>query len=232
MGAEYYELHSSADATVVPAQQFEFYKRKSGLAARHFFWSTMRCGSLPTATPPAQRTALAGIRDFVFCCFNQVRTRSDPTIFAVWMRLCCKRSDGQRVVAEGTIRRSPRTNLRLEAERCGVASERLVFAPPVPRVRGSSGRGSGRPDLFPRLRLNYNAHTTRKRRALGRRSGSWTCIGSTFRRTGGGKPCCGAVGLPELVTETLADYEALALRLAARAARLLHGRQGQARAQP
>jgi len=60
--------------------------------------------------------------------------------------------------------------------------------------------------------LNYNAHTTACD-ALWAGLPVLTCMGST---------CAGrvaasllrAVGLPELVTQSLADYEALALRLA------------------
>ena len=100
-------------------------------------------------------------------------------------------------------------NLRLEAEKRGVAAERLIFAPKA-----------SVPDHLARHRLAdlcldtlpYNAHTTASD-ALWAGLPVLTCLGETFA----GRVAASlikAIGLDELITRTLAEYEALALRLA------------------
>ena len=101
-------------------------------------------------------------------------------------------------------------NLRREAERRGVAAARLVFAPPVPQMADHLARHR-QADLFLDT-LPYNAHTTASD-ALWAGVPLLTCLGSTFP----GRVAASllqAVGLPELITHSLGDYEALALRLA------------------
>jgi predicted O-linked N-acetylglucosamine transferase (SPINDLY family) len=100
-------------------------------------------------------------------------------------------------------------NLRREAERRGVAADRLIFAPSVPDVAAHWARQQ-RADLFLDT-LHYNAHTTASD-ALWAGVPVLTCIGSTFA----GRVAASlvhAAGLSELVTGSLADYEALALEL-------------------
>ena len=108
-----------------------------------------------------------------------------------------------------------RRNLRLEAEARGIVSSRLVFAPRMPL-----------PDHLARHRLAdlfldtlpCNAHTTASD-ALWMGLPVVTCLGESFS----GRVAASllhAVGLPELVTRNLADYETLALALARDPARL------------
>jgi protein O-GlcNAc transferase len=101
-------------------------------------------------------------------------------------------------------------NLRLEAERRGVAPARIVFASPVPRLEDHLAR-LRQADLFLDT-LDYNAHTTASD-ALSLGVPVVTCLGSTFA----GRVAASllrAIGLPELVTDSLPGYEALALMLA------------------
>jgi protein O-GlcNAc transferase len=97
----------------------------------------------------------------------------------------------------------------LEAEKRGVAAERLILAPKA-----------SVPDHLARHRLAdlcldtlpYNAHTTASD-ALWAGLPVLTCLGETFA----GRVAASllkAIGLDELITRTLAEYEALALRLA------------------
>jgi predicted O-linked N-acetylglucosamine transferase (SPINDLY family) len=100
-------------------------------------------------------------------------------------------------------------NLRQEAERRGVGADRLVFAP---RVRLE--------DYLARLRLAdlfldtlpYNAHTTASD-ALSEGLPVVTCAGASFPARVAGS-LLKAAGLPELITDSLESYEALALGLA------------------
>jgi predicted O-linked N-acetylglucosamine transferase (SPINDLY family) len=100
-------------------------------------------------------------------------------------------------------------NIQREAKARGVAPERLVFAPrakPDAHLARHSLAG-----LFLDT-LPYNAHTTASD-ALWMGLPLMTCPGNSF-------PGCvaasllRAIGLPELVTSSLADYETLALKLA------------------
>jgi protein O-GlcNAc transferase len=100
-------------------------------------------------------------------------------------------------------------NVKREAEARGVAPERLVFAP---RTKPDQHLARHRlADLFLDT-LPYNAHTTASD-ALWMGLPLVTCPGSTFP----GRVAASllhAIGLPELVTNSLGDYEALALKLA------------------
>jgi predicted O-linked N-acetylglucosamine transferase (SPINDLY family) len=143
---------------------------------------------------------------FVFCCFNN-NYKISPAIFDLWMRLLQK-VDGSvlwLVADNATALR----NLRREAERRQVAPERLVFAE---RAKVDEYRARYRlADLFLDT-LPYNAHTTASD-ALWVGLPVLTCTGHTFAGRVGGS-LLAAAGLPELVTETLEEYEALALKLA------------------
>jgi protein O-GlcNAc transferase len=108
------------------------------------------------------------------------------------------------------MRPAAMANLQREAQRCGVAIERLIFAPKLAQNADHLAR-QRQADLFLDT-LPYNAHTTASD-ALWAGLPVVTCLGETFA----GRVAASllkAIGLPELVTTSLADYEALALKLA------------------
>ncbi len=204
MGADYYD-YIVADETVIPRADFEFYSEKVVWLPDSFLVTD---GARSVAAHTPARTEL-GLPEtgFVFCAFNQSH-KIDPTIFDVWMRLL--------EVIDGSVlwlkpdNATAEQNLRLEAERRGVAGARIVFAQPVPRVEDHLAR-LRQADLFLDT-LNYNAHTTASD-ALLLGVPVVTCTGSTFA----GRVAASllhAIGLPELVTGSLAEYEASALKLA------------------
>jgi protein O-GlcNAc transferase len=101
-------------------------------------------------------------------------------------------------------------NLRKEAQARGIDPLRLVFAGRLPLYDDHLGRHR-LADLFLDT-LPYNAHTTASD-ALWTGLPVLTCEGTSFA----GRVAASllyAVGLPELVTHCLEDYEALALKLA------------------
>jgi predicted O-linked N-acetylglucosamine transferase (SPINDLY family) len=119
--------------------------------------------------------------------------------------------------------RFPHT-LRQEAARHGVAPERLVFASPTTPDKHLARMKLS--DLFLDS-LPYNAHTTASD-SLWAGLPLLTCRGKTFP----GRVAASllhAVGMPELVTESLEDYQALALKLAGDPAQLQSLRQKLAR---
>jgi len=117
-------------------------------------------------------------------------------------------------------------NLRREAAARGVAQERLVFAPrkPLPEHMARHQVADLFLDCFP-----VDAHTTASD-ALWTGLPMVTLAGETFVSRVAGS-LLRAVGLPELITTSLEDYEALALRLARDAGMLasLRARLAQAR---
>src|SRR5207253_6816244 len=107
----------------------------------------------------------------------------------------------ENVVAEG--------NLQREAKARGVDPARLVFADRMPVAEHLARHRLA--DLFLDT-LPYNAHTTASD-TLWAGLPLLTCMGSAFA----GRVAASllhAVGLPELITHRLEDYEALALQLA------------------
>jgi len=160
---------------------------------------------------------------FVFCCFNN-GYKIDPEIFGAWMRLLQK--------TEGSVlwlsfdNSAAEANLRREAADRGVNPGRLVFARRLKNIEEHYARYR-LADLF--LDTAYNGHVTVSD-ALWAGLPVLTCTGRSFAgRVAGGM--LNVLGLPELVTANLADYEALALSLARDPQRLgeLRERVGRAR---
>ncbi len=144
---------------------------------------------------------------FVFYCFNK-SNKITPMIFDVWMRLL-KAIPGSVIWLAGTNIWT-KDNLRKEAVRRDVAEERLIFAPRIPALSDHLAR-QRLADLFVDTPI-YNAHTTAID-ALWAGIPVLTCAGRSFAARVAGS-LLQAVGLPELITTDLAEYEALALRLA------------------
>jgi predicted O-linked N-acetylglucosamine transferase (SPINDLY family) len=142
----------------------------------------------------------------VFCCFNN-SWKLNAAMFDVWMRLL--------QTVEGSVLWLYQTNalaadtLRKKAQARGVDPQRLIFAPPLEPSEHLARLKLA--NLFLDT-LPYNAHTTASD-SLWTGVPLLTCKGPTFA----GRVAASllhAVGLPELVTESLDDYEQLALKLA------------------
>jgi protein O-GlcNAc transferase len=203
MGADYID-YIIADQCVIPPEHEEFYVEKVVyLPDSYQVNDTKRCIA---ETQPARAAAMLPEDGFVFCCFNN-NYKILPEVFDVWMRLLNKVDRSVLWLVEDNAAVS--RNLRAEAVRRGVSPDRLIFAP---RVNLSEHLARHRlADLFIDT-LPYNAHTTASD-ALWAGLPVLTCIGSTFP----GRVAASliqAIGVPELITRSLEEYEALALRLA------------------
>ena len=159
------------------------------------------------AIGPTPTRAASGLPDdaFVFCSFNS-NFKFTPEVFDSWMRILRQVPDSVLwIVADSD---ATRANLVREAEARGVAGSRLLFAA---RVAPADYLARFRlADLF--LDTNpFNAGTTASD-ALWAGLPVLTWAGQTFCSRMAGS-LLGAVGLPELVTHTLQDYEALAIAL-------------------
>jgi predicted O-linked N-acetylglucosamine transferase (SPINDLY family) len=143
----------------------------------------------------------------VFCCFNNT-WKITPAVFDVWMRLL-RHVTGSVLWLRGDNQHAEE-NLRKEAAAREVDPGRLIFAHPLPHHSDHLARHC-LADLFLDT-LPYNAHTTAS-------DALWAGLPVLTCR---GKTCAGrvaaslltAVGLPELLTDSLQGYEALALRIA------------------
>ena len=145
-------------------------------------------------------------RAFVFCCFNN-SFKIKPPIFDVWMRLLQQVDES--VLWLLAPNEAVRRNLGAEAERRGVASARLVFAPRAPFDKHLARHRLA--DLFLDT-LPWNAHTTASD-ALWAGLPLLTCAGRAFAARVAGS-LLHAMAMPELVTDSLTAYEARALALA------------------
>jgi len=144
---------------------------------------------------------------FVFCCLSASDKITAP-MFAIWMRLLNSAPGSVLWLLDSD--RSATDNLRREAEaQLAGGAARLVFAPPLPNPEHLARLRAA--DLFLDT-LPYNAHTLASD-TLWAGCPIITCSGATFASRVAGS-ILHAVGLADLVTDTLADYEALALRLA------------------
>jgi predicted O-linked N-acetylglucosamine transferase (SPINDLY family) len=149
---------------------------------------------------------------FVFCCFSN-NWKITPQIFDVWMRLLHH--------VEGSVlwlyrdNENAEQNLRKEALARGINSSRLIFAGRLPPDEHLARYRLA--DLFLDT-LPYNAHTTASD-ALWVGLPVLTCKGEAFAGLVASS-LLNAVGLPELATTNLDEYEAQALELARDAALL------------
>jgi predicted O-linked N-acetylglucosamine transferase (SPINDLY family) len=193
-----------ADAVVIPQQHFEFYSEKIVWLPDSYQVNDNR-RPLPQDVPTRRQCGLPDA-GFVFCCFNN-NYKITPECFSVWMRLL--------QAVEGSVlwlletNQTAYANLRQEAEKRGVSSQRLVFA-----RRSSLREHLARhcnADLFLDT-LPYNAHTTASD-ALWAGLPVITCLGTTFAGRVAAS-LLGATGLSQLITVSLDDYERLALSLA------------------
>ena len=143
---------------------------------------------------------------FVFCCFNN-NYKITPAEFDVWMRLLTKVENS--VLWLRKSNKLSHINMKNEAQKRNIDPSRLVFADKVPMDEHLARQRLA--DLFVDT-FAFNAHTTAAD-ALWAGLPLVTKIGLGFAGRVAGS-LLNAVGLPELVTETEQDYEALILELA------------------
>ncbi len=144
---------------------------------------------------------------FVFCCFNN-NYKITPEVFAIWMRLLQKVPRSVFWLFEDNALAF--ANLRRAAQAHDIAPERLV---PAQRMQLEDHLARHRlADLFLDT-LPFNAHTTASD-ALWAGLPLLTCRRGDAFASNVAASVLSAVELPELITHNLAEYEALALKLA------------------
>jgi len=209
MGADFID-YVVADAVTVPFDQQPFYTEK--IVHMPICYQVNDDRRVVADQTPTRRDAGLPEQGFVFCSFNNVYKITLP-FFNVWMHLL-NAVPGSVLWLLGD---SPTlmSNLRREAQARKVDPTRLIFAGRAPLAEHLARHRLA--DLFLDT-LPYNAHTTASD-ALWAGLPVLTCRGRAFA----GRVAASllhAVGLPELVTDSLAAYEAMALRLVTEQAQL------------
>jgi predicted O-linked N-acetylglucosamine transferase (SPINDLY family) len=209
MGAPYID-YLIADKVIVPDDARAFYTEKV-LTLPHSYQVNDRQRKIDARV--FSRTEL-GLPEggFVFSCFNN-NFKILPAMFDIWMRILKAVNGSVLWLLEDNA--TAAANLRKEAAQRGVDASRLVFAPRISPEENLARQRNA--DLFLDT-LPYNAHTTASD-ALWVGLPVLTCPGKSFTARVAASLLY-AMDLPELVTPTLADYEALAIALAKDSARL------------
>jgi protein O-GlcNAc transferase len=203
MGADYID-YIIGDPWVIPEEGQQFYTEKV-ICLPNTFQANDSEKKISEVCPSR---AAAGLPEnaFVFCAFNN-SYKITPPVFDVWTRLLQRVSGSvlwllaDNPTVEG--------NLRREAEGRGVDAGRLIFAPRIPYA-----------DYLARYRLAdlcldtlpFNAGTTASD-ALWAGVPLITCAGEAFASRMASS-LLRAIGMPEMVTDSMADYETLAAKLA------------------
>jgi predicted O-linked N-acetylglucosamine transferase (SPINDLY family) len=202
LGADYMD-YILADATVIPHAAHRFYREKVVTLPDSYQVNDSK------RAPAGQSSRAAhGLPEgaFIFCHFNY-SYKITPDVFACWMRILKAVPQSLLWLLSGNPIFTE--NIKAEAGRAGVDPARILFAPPLEWEQHLARLALG--DLFLDS-LPSNAHTSASD-ALWAGLPLLTCQGHAFQ----GRVAAGllkAAGLPELVTETLESYEALATRLA------------------
>jgi predicted O-linked N-acetylglucosamine transferase (SPINDLY family) len=202
MGAPYMD-YLLADSTIIPAEDRQHYSEAIIYLPSYQVNDSKR----PQAERALTREEL-GLPDtgFVFSCFN-ANYKIMPDTFAAWMRILLRVKGSSFFLYAGN--EVAERNLRKEAERFGVDPHRMVF-----------GKFLAQEDYLARFRtmdlfldtLPYNAGTTAS-------DALWAGLPVLTRagRAFAGRVAASllnAIELPELVTSTAEQYEAMAIQLA------------------
>jgi predicted O-linked N-acetylglucosamine transferase (SPINDLY family) len=203
LGAPYID-YIIADKIVIPESERHFYTEQAAwLPDSYQANDAKRAEAADTA-----RRADHGLPEkaFVFCSFNQAY-KLTPAIFAAWMRILRQAPESVLWLLEGNRYFPP--NIRREAEKAGIAAERIVFAPMADWPDHLARMAQA--DLFLDT-APYNSHTTASD-ALWVGLPLVTCRGTTFPGRVA-ESLLKAAGVPELVAEDMPGYEKLAVDLA------------------
>jgi protein O-GlcNAc transferase len=181
---------------------------------------------VPMAGPPVSRAA-AGLPEsgFVFCCFN-AHHKISPALFDLWARLLDQVPGSVLWLRSPSASARARLGARLAARHIDPA--RLIFAPRT-ATRAEHYARFALADLFLDT-YPYNAHTTASE-ALGIGVPLVTLHGRTFASRVA-TSLLEACALPQLATDSLENYERLALQLARNPEALAELRMRLQRARP
>ena len=202
MGTDYYD-YLIADPIMIPKENQKYYTEK--IVYLPSFQVNDSTELPPEITLTRQEVGLPE-KGFVFCCFNNTY-KFTPQTFDSWARILKKVDHSFLLLYIDNS--SAQKNLIKEIVKRGINSKRLVF-----------GERLNRPEYLARYRVAdlfldtqpYNAGTTASD-ALRMGLPLLTMIGESFNSREAAS-IINALNLPELITNTSEEYEALAIELA------------------
>jgi len=203
MGANHID-YILADRVVIPENQRQHYSEQIVYLPETYMGNDSK-RSIADFTPTRTELGLPE-SGFVFCSFNN-SYKITTHVFEIWMRLL--REIAGSVLWLSETKTPAMSNLRRAAEAHGVRADKLIFAPRMKLNEDHLAR-QRRADLFLDT-LPYNAHTTASD-ALWAGLPLLTCCQESFASRVAAS-LLNAVGLPELITHSLEEYETLALKL-------------------
>lgn len=210
LGTSYFD-YILADRHIIPPEQQQYYNERV-VYMPDTYLPTDNSVQISPRTPSRSECGLPEV-GVVFCSFSH-DYKISPPVFDIWMRLLSKVPGSVLwLMSRGEL---AQRNLRKEAQARGVDPSRLVFAGRVPLVEDHLARYR-QADIFLDTHP-YNAHTTAAD-ALMAGLPVVTYMGNSFPSRVAGS-LLHAIGVPELATHSLQDYEALSLRLALEPERL------------
>jgi predicted O-linked N-acetylglucosamine transferase (SPINDLY family) len=213
MGADFID-YIIVDSFVVPSSQQPFFSERLVHVPNCYQVNDRKRKITDTASRQACGLPADGL---VLCSFNN-SYKISPAFFDIWMRLLRALPGSVLWLLEAN--ELVKGNLRSEAEKRGIDSARLVFAPIAPLAEHLGRHRYA--DLFLDT-LPCNAHTTASD-ALWAGLPVLTCAGNTFA----GRVAASAlraIGMPELITGSLEEFEQMALALGRAPQRLIALRQ-------
>ena len=203
MGAPFMD-YLIADTVIIPQEHIHHYAEKIAYMPGCYQVNDRHRKISPLTLSRSE----AGLPEngFVFCCFNNTY-KITPQVLDSWARIL-QQVDGSVLwlLADNT---AGVANLIAQAKLRGIAPERLVFAPRIPLdIHLARHRLA---DVFLDT-LPCNAHTTASD-ALWAGLPVLTCMGEAFASRVAASLLL-AVGMPELICESVQDLECLAIGLA------------------
>ncbi len=202
MGAPFID-YIIADEIVVPASHRADYAEKIVFMPHCF---QVNDAKRIIAASPSRAQYHLEASAFVYCCFNNAY-KINPAIFDIWLNLLQRTAHGVLwLIGESD---SQIRNLKQWAAARGVSADKLVFAGRLPYADHLARYPLA--DLVLDT-LPFNGGTTTSD-ALWGGAPVLTCAGDTFAGRMASSLLT-AIGLPELITHTLHDYQEKALHLA------------------
>ena len=202
-GADFFD-YIIADRTVIPEAHKLFYSEKI-IYMPHCYQVNDHTQMID---PTLSSAAIHGLPQNgpVFCAFHQ-SFKIDPIMFRTWMNILRKVPESVLWLLKSN--EYAEQNLKNAAEEMGIDSQRLVFAPRLPKAQHLGRHNLA--DLMLDTRI-YNGHTTTSD-ALWAGLPVISLLGSHFASRVSAS-ILKALGMSELVTHSLEEYEKLAVQLA------------------
>ena len=204
IGADFID-YIIADKTIIPESYQEFYSEKVAYLPHTYMVDDSK--RQPSARVFSRQECGLPENTFVFCCFNN-DYKFNPQVLDSWSRILLAAKNSVIWISENNEYFS--ANITIEFEKRGIDSMRVVFAPRVDLMADHLARYT-LADLFLDTHP-YNAHTTTVD-SLKAGVPALTLMGESFASRVAAS-LLNAVGLPELITSTQEEYEALAIELA------------------